>query len=160
MRDACPKTEPRGWGTACETLTLHKDNYYHCGDCGLMYVQNLKRYRKMEKTAPTAQCQCAILKETTEWWFDECNGHECPRPLYFCSACGRHYEVPALAAFDQQKSQAGKNEVSRWIEFERREHEQRITSLKEDIVELKRAMKDLSLKDRRTLLRPLWKLIP
>jgi hypothetical protein len=32
---ACPRTNHRGWGTACKTLTLKENGLYHCGDCGL-----------------------------------------------------------------------------------------------------------------------------
>lgn len=153
---ACPRAEHRGWGTACKTLTLKEDGLYHCEDCGLVYVNKLERYEKMETIPPTIQCTCTILEEVIEWWMDECHGYECPYSRHFCSKCGRHYETPPVAALKKQKSKGGKKYVSDQIKFQRREHAEKLSRIREEVNKLVEALKEVKPKERQELLTPLF----
>lgn len=151
----CPVSEHNGWGTGCQLLVIKDDGLYHCGDCGLVYDKP-ERYEKLEKTRPTAQCECANLKEEIEWWFDECNGHDCPSRYYQCTNCGRHYKRPSLASLEKQESEGGKKEVQSWIDFRRREHSEKLSRIQDDVQSLVEALKEATPKERRELLKPLF----
>lgn len=153
---ACPRTEHRGWGTACKTLTLREDGLYHCEDCGLVYLNKLERYEKMETALPTTQCPCTILEEVIEWWMDEFHGYECPSSRHFCSKCGRHYKTPPTAELEKQQSEGGKKYVSDWMEFRRKEHAEKIDRIKNEVKNLVEALKGVTPEERQELLTPLF----
>lgn len=152
----CPDSQYRGWGAGCKALVLKEDGLYHCEDCGLVYLKRLKSYTKMEKDLIDRPCECAVLNETIEWWFDECHGYECPASRSNCTKCGRHYETPPTAEPEQQESQAARKYVSDRIRWRQEEHAQKLSYIEDEVRDLMALLDEVSPEERQKLIAPLF----
>lgn len=151
----CPTSEHRGWGKGCQLLVLKSDGLYHCGDCGLVYGKP-ERYEKLEKTTPTAECECAQLEEVIEWWFDENFGYDCPVLRYHCTVCGRHYKTPPLADAEKQDSEGAKEYIISQVRFRQQEYAEKRSGIQDDILRVAQALEEVTPEERQELLKPLF----
>lgn len=128
VEECCCTAHPRGWGTSCETFNRKADGLYHCEDCGLVYKKLVRHQEPNTKTIP---CECGVVVNFLEWYWNDFYGYECPTTLYKCTECDQVYREPYVseaASVHLQESPCAKRITSSGLKMMGKHHLRNLNS--------------------------------